>query len=128
LTRSSGLRSTRRASRQEKYIPNFNPNSLPDFGLLGGYLAADLTATLLKNAGVNPTRTSFTGTNRQFTGYTADGILPSPTNFTNFGTVEMLPQTLCEYYVQLQGSNFVNVEGGDTSICGSRIPYTGVGA
>jgi branched-chain amino acid transport system substrate-binding protein len=115
-------------SNMEKYISGFNPNTLPDFGLLGGYLSGELTIALMKNAGLNPTRTSFITTNRQYTGFTADGILPSPTNFTNFGTVEMLPQTYCEFFIQLQGSTFVNVEGGTASLCGNRVPYTGVGA
>jgi branched-chain amino acid transport system substrate-binding protein len=115
-------------TNMEKYVPNFNANTLPDYGLFGGYMSADLFITMMKNAGVNPTRQSFINTNRQFTGYTGNGILPSPTNFNNFGTVDMLPQTSCEFYVQLQGSNFVNVEGGTTALCGNRLAYKGVGA
>ncbi len=112
----------------EKYVPGFNPNTLPDYGLFGGYMSALLTIALLKNAGTNPTRASFISTNRQLTGYTSNGILASPTNFNNFGTVGMLPKTYCEFYIQLQGSNFVNVEGGDTPVCGTLLPYQGAGA
>jgi branched-chain amino acid transport system substrate-binding protein len=111
----------------ETYIPGYNPNTLPDFGALGGYLSADLMGALLKNAGQNPTRTSFISTNRQYTGYTANGILTTPTNFTNFGTVEMLPQTACSYYVVLQGSQFVSIPAGNKPICGNRISFKGFG-
>ena len=38
-------------ANMEKYIPHFNPNTIPDFGLFGGYLTADLMIRGLEAAG-----------------------------------------------------------------------------
>ena len=38
-------------ANMEKYIPHFNPNTIPDFGLFGGYLTADLMIKGLEVAG-----------------------------------------------------------------------------
>ena len=46
-------------ANMEKYIPNFKPNTLPDFGLFGGYLTADLMIKGLEVAGqIRPGRRS----------------------------------------------------------------------
>jgi branched-chain amino acid transport system substrate-binding protein len=112
-------------SNMEKYIPHFNPNTIPDFGLFGGYLSADLMIKGLEAGGQNLTRQSFINNLRQVTGYTAGGLLPSPTPFSPFGTPEMLPETYCTYYIQLQGDNFVSVGPGGTAICGSKLSFKG---
>lgn len=115
-------------ANMEKFIPHFNPNAIPDFGLFGGYLTADLMIKGLQVAGQNPTRASFITNLRQVTGYTAGGLLPSPTPFSPFGTSAMLPATYCTYYIQLQGSQFVSVGPGGKAICGNKVPYKGTGA
>jgi hypothetical protein len=76
----------------------------------------------LQVAGQNPTRQLFINNLRQVTGYTAGGILPSPTSFTNFGTKAMLPVTACEYIVQLQTNKFVLANNGQP-VCGKQVPY-----
>jgi hypothetical protein len=111
-----------------KHIPSYKLGTLPDFGLLGGYLSADLMVRGLKDAGANPTRTSFIDNLRKVTDYTAGGVLPSPTSLANFGTVDMLPKMTCIYFVQLQGDKFVSVGPGGKAICGKLVPYKGSGS
>jgi branched-chain amino acid transport system substrate-binding protein len=108
----------------QKYSSAFAGDNIPIFGEYTGYLSADLMATGLQDAGVNPTRQSFITNLRKVTDYTAGGILPSPTSFANFGTKAMLPATSCEYVFQLQGNNFVATNGGK-AWCGSLVPTSG---
>ena len=107
----------------KQYVPGYKAGQIPDYGLYGSYIAADLMIKGLQEAGQNPTRQSFISNLRTVTNYTAGGILPSPTSFANFGTVAMLPETSCQYYVQLQGGQFINAApgGGTNTICGSRF-------
>jgi branched-chain amino acid transport system substrate-binding protein len=93
-----------------------------DFGTYTPYLGADLMVKGLQVAGQNPTRQAFINNLRQVTGYSAGGILPSPTSFTNFGTKAMLPVTACEYIVQLQTNKFVLANNGQ-AVCGKQVPY-----
>ena len=81
----------------------------------------------LEVAGQNPTRASFISNLRQVTGYTADGLLPSPTPFSPFGSPQMLPDTYCTYYIQLQGDKFVSVGPGGKAICGNKVTFKGFG-
>jgi branched-chain amino acid transport system substrate-binding protein len=112
-------------ANMEKYIPHFNSNTIPDFGLFGGYLTADLMIKGLQMAGSSPTRQSFINNLRPVKDYNAGGLLPSATPFSPFGTPEMLPETYCEYYIQLQGDNFVSVGPGGAAICGNKVPFKG---
>ncbi|HLG67547.1 MAG TPA: ABC transporter substrate-binding protein [Acidimicrobiales bacterium] len=93
---------------------------IPDLGLYSGYLSADLMIYGLQHAGKNPTPASFISNLRKVGSYNAGGILATPTNFRGLGTKAMLPKSDCEYFVQLQGSRFVTVNGGKT-ICGKVI-------
>ncbi len=93
---------------------------IPDFGLAGSYLAADLMIKGLQLAGTNPTPQTFISNLRQLTSYDAGGILSSPTTMAGFGTDAIVPQRICMYYLQLQGANYVALNGG-APICGQRI-------
>ncbi len=104
-----------------KYYPGYK-GGIPSFGLYSGYLSADLMIEGLEKAGSNPTRTTFINNLRRVSSYDAGGILSSPVSFQNFGTVAMLPTTSCEYFVQLQGSQFVIYKG--APICGNRVPVS----
>jgi len=106
----------------QKYAPAYK-GGIPDFGAYGSYIAADLMIKGLQMAGQNPTRKSFISNLRTVTDYTAGGLFPSPTSFANFGTAAMIPNTGCEYFVQLQGSQFVNTQGGNKAVCGTRISF-----
>jgi branched-chain amino acid transport system substrate-binding protein len=105
-----------------KYDRSFAAGSLPDFGLFGSYISADLMIKGLEKAGQNPTRKSFISNLRTVTDYNAGGILPSPTPFTNFGTPQMLPPTSCEYYVQLTKGQFVPMSGGKP-VCAGLVTF-----
>jgi branched-chain amino acid transport system substrate-binding protein len=107
-----------------KYIPNYKAGSLPDFGLLGSYIATDLMIKGLQVAGQNPTRKSFISNLRQVTDYNAGGILPSPISFAGFGTAAMVPTTSCEFFIQLLNGKFVDAAPGGTGpVCGNRITF-----
>ena len=106
-----------------KYDGNFHKGDVPDLGLFGSYIAADLMIYGLQHAGKNPTRQAFITNMRKVTNYTASGLFAStPVSFTNFGTVKMLPKQACSYYVQLSGKKFVLANGGK-SICAPLQSY-----
>jgi branched-chain amino acid transport system substrate-binding protein len=109
----------------QKYDPQFAHGGVPDLGLYSGYLSADLMIYGLEHAGSTPTQTSFISYLRQVNNYNAGGILPNHTIFQHFGTAQMLPPSVCEYMVQLEGSRFVAINGGRV-ICGNVEAVPGV--
>jgi len=90
-----------------------------DLGLYGSYISADLMIKGLQMAGSNPTRSAFITNLRKLKAYNANGILPSPTPMTGFGTEAIVPKVLCGYNMQLQGNKFVVATG--KAVCGKRI-------
>jgi hypothetical protein len=111
-------------SNLEKYDSSYKAGTMPDFGLWGSYIAADLMIKGRQGAGANPSRQSFITNLRKVTNYDAGGLLPSPTSFANFGTPDMIPSTACEYFVQLKAGKFVPGVGSDRRICGQRISFS----
>jgi len=109
-------------SALKKYDSHYT-GGIPDFGLYGSYLAADLMIKGLEMAGQNPTRQTFINNLRQVTSYDAGGILSTQTTFANFGTKAMLPQQSCQYIIQLEQSpaQYV-VSNGGKPVCGQLIP------
>lgn len=106
-----------------KYDSGFQKGDIPDLGLFGSYIAADLMIFGLQYAGSNPTRQSFITNLRKVTNYTGSGLFAAtPVSFTNFATVKMLPKQACSYYVQLKGTKFVLANGGKT-ICAPLQSY-----
>ena len=102
----------------KKYDTSYT-GGIPDLGLYGSYLSADLAIRGLQAAGKNPTSATFISKLRQVGSYNAGGILPSAVGFKGFATPAMFPKTACAYYVQLQGAKFVTVTG--KPFCGTRI-------
>jgi branched-chain amino acid transport system substrate-binding protein len=92
---------------------------IPDFGLYVAYLGADLTIKGLQLAGKNPSAASIMSHLRKLKSYNGGGILPSPNTLAGFGTPNLVPKTICFYFMQLQGSQF-HVVGGK-AVCGKRI-------
>ena len=86
----------------------------PDFGLAGGWTSADLMIKGLQVAGQNPTRQSFIANLSKVTDYDAGGLLAQKWTFANFGQP---PDTVCDYYPQLQGTKFVPSK----NFCGTPI-------
>lgn len=107
-------------SALQQYDPQFKAGNIPDLGLYGSYISADLMIYGLQKAGQNPTRASFQNNLRQVSSYNAGGLLPSPIGFTGFGTPAMLPQTGCSQFASIQGNSYVYFEGGKL-ICGKLI-------
>ncbi|HUZ09898.1 MAG TPA: ABC transporter substrate-binding protein [Acidimicrobiales bacterium] len=107
-------------STLKKYDSGYS-GGIPDFGLIGSYLSADLAIKGLSVAGKNPTRSSFITNLRKVGSYNAGGILPSPVTFQHFGTVGMFPKTACSYYAHLQNDKFTIYTG--KAICGKRTSY-----
>jgi branched-chain amino acid transport system substrate-binding protein len=92
-------------------------SGVPNLNWSYGWLSADLTIQGLKAAGANPTRTSFLTALRNLKGWTAEGLLPTASDFSlaNFG--KLTSTTACSYYVQLKDRSFVPMNGGKP-ICG----------
>lgn len=107
----------------KKYDPAYK-GGLPDLGLYGSYMGAEVMIEGLKLAGKNPTRQAFISKMRKLTNYNINGILsPNSISFTGFGTVNQFPQSSCEFIVQLKGKKFVIANGGK-QVCGTRIAYS----
>ena len=106
-----------------KYAPGFKPGDIPDFGLQGSYIAANLMVFGLQHAGQNPTRQSFISNLRQVTNYNAGGILPGATSFANFGTPAMNGTEGCEQFVQMVNGQFVNANPGGKPVCAPNIKF-----
>ena len=92
---------------------------IPDFGLQVAYLGADLTVQGLKATGKNLSPQSIISHMRKIKAYDAGGILPGSTPMTGFGTPNLVPKKVCNYYMQLQSGQY-HVVGGKP-ICGKRI-------
>jgi branched-chain amino acid transport system substrate-binding protein len=113
------LGSTATKAMQAAFQKYYNYTGVPDFGWYQGWTSMDLLIKGLEVAGANPTRQSFISNLRQVTDYTAGGLLPAPTNFTEFGQA---PAQECAWYVKLEGKSFVLVQSNGQPICGTLIP------
>jgi branched-chain amino acid transport system substrate-binding protein len=107
----------------KQYAKGYQPGTIPDYGMQGSYIAADLMIKGLEVAGQNPTRKSFISNLRQVTNYNAAGLLPSTTSFTNFGTAQMIPPTSCNHVVQLKNGQFVIADPGGKPVCAANVSF-----
>lgn len=99
----------------EAVDPSYKMGTYPEAGVFFGYEAAALMVKGLQVAGQNPTRKSFITNLTQVTNWTANGLLAGPVSFNHFGTAE---PTYCNYYVQVKGQTFVDVDNGK-DFCGT---------
>ncbi|MGH8996262.1 MAG: ABC transporter substrate-binding protein [Acidimicrobiales bacterium] len=98
------------------------PAKFPAFSIYEGWLGTDLMLKGLQLAGPNPTRAKVIKDLRSLKGYTANGILPQPINYsTIFG--HNLPKG-CGWYMVARKNGFVAVSSQPT--CGADIPGTSV--
>lgn len=104
----------------KKYDPTYS-GGVPDFGLLGSSISAQLAVYGLKLDGSNPTSATFISKLRQVGNFNDGGLLPTPISFQHFGTLGMFPKTDCIYFEQLKGSKWVEYSG--KPICGTRVAY-----
>jgi branched-chain amino acid transport system substrate-binding protein len=89
--------------------PSYVVGTYPSFGVTDAYLGAVLMVEGLQQAGQNPTRHSFITNLTKVTNWNANGLLPKGVSFDHFGTSE---PSYCEFYVHVQGSTFVALNGG----------------
>jgi ABC-type branched-subunit amino acid transport system substrate-binding protein len=94
-------------------------SGVPNLNWTYGWLSADLFIKGMQEAGQNPTRASFLNALRNTTGWTANGLLARSPDFSlkDFGTA---PTTACAYFVQLHGSAYTPLNGGQP-ICGNEV-------
>jgi branched-chain amino acid transport system substrate-binding protein len=102
----------------KKYDKSYS-GGIPDFGLYGAAISAQLVMYGLKLAGANPTSQSFSTALRQVNSWNDNGLFISPVSFTGFGTEAMFPQTGCAYYEQLVNGQWHAYDG--KPICGSLL-------
>jgi branched-chain amino acid transport system substrate-binding protein len=95
--------------------PAYQMGTYPTFGATDAYISAALVLKGLQVAGSNPTRQAFIANLSKVTGWDAGGLLPAPVSFNHFGTSE---KQYCNFYVHVQGQQFVSVKGGK-AFCGT---------
>jgi len=97
--------------------PSIKADSIPSYGLVGSYLAAEVGVEGLTVAGQNPTRQSFITNLTAVASWTANGLLASPVGWDHFGT----PQPhVCGYFVQVSGTNFKTINN-NQPVCGNSF-------
>ncbi|HET6966020.1 MAG TPA: ABC transporter substrate-binding protein [Acidimicrobiales bacterium] len=103
----------------KKYDKSYD-GGLPDFGLLGSTVSAQLAVYGLQQAGSNPTASSFISALRKVSNWTDNGLFQdTPVDFTHFGTEAQFPATACTYYEQLVNGQWKTYNNGP--VCGDRI-------
>jgi len=100
----------------KKYDPSYS-GGVPDFGLLGSAVSAQLAIYGLKLAGSNPTAASFIKAMHKVTSWNDNGLLPTSFGFQHAGSIKLYPKTACFYYEQLHRTKWTVVTG--KPICGS---------
>jgi ABC-type branched-subunit amino acid transport system substrate-binding protein len=94
------------------------PSDFPTYDIYEGWVGADLMIEGLQLAGKNPTSAAVIKDLRQVKAYTADGLLPSPTNYsTIFGHNK--PQS-CGWYMQAEKNGFVATSS--APVCSGYVP------
>ena len=95
------------------------PGGIPDFGLYGSAISAQLVVYGLEHAGSNPSAQSFMTNLRKVSSWDDNGLFPTPVSFTGFGTEAMFPQRTCGYYMQLQNGQWHAYNNGP--VCGDLL-------
>ena len=102
-----------------KYDPKYHAGDIPDIGLYGSYMSAQIMIDGLKFAG-KPDRTAFITAMHKQTNYNVGGIQLGGVDFAAFATPDMFGGNGCSWIIQLQGDHFVTANGGKPS-CGGRV-------
>jgi branched-chain amino acid transport system substrate-binding protein len=103
-----------------KYDKSYK-GGIPDYGLLGSTISAQLAVFGLQHAGANPTSASVIAGLSKVSSYNDGGLLPTAVDFQHFGTISMFPATDCLYFEQLKGSTWDEYSG--KAVCGTRIEF-----
>jgi branched-chain amino acid transport system substrate-binding protein len=115
----AGTRQLVSALQKYEQVP---PSQFPAFNIYEGWLGTDLMIKGIQLAGPNPTRPAVIKALRHLKGYSGNGILAQPINYsTIFG--HDLPKG-CGWYLVARKNGFVPVS--TQPICGSDIPGTSV--
>jgi branched-chain amino acid transport system substrate-binding protein len=104
-----------------KKYDNSYTGGVPDFGLLGSAVSAQLAVYGLERAGSNPTPASFIKAMHKVTSFNDGGLLPTAADFQYAGTTKLFPKTDCVYFEQLHGTKW-DVYSGKT-VCGKLISF-----
>jgi branched-chain amino acid transport system substrate-binding protein len=89
----------------KKYDPSYT-GGVPDFGLLGSAVSAQLAVYGLKLAGANPTTTSVMAALHKVKSWNDNGLLPTSYSLANAGSTKIFPKTVCQYFEHLQGKKW----------------------
>jgi branched-chain amino acid transport system substrate-binding protein len=100
----------------QQRLASVGETASPGYAEQVAYLSMAGVAAGIKAAGDNPTPASFTTGLRAVTDFDADGLLsPVKVSFSDYD-----PAQSCVWFVQLEGSKFVLVNGLDP-ICGGKV-------
>jgi hypothetical protein len=100
----------------KKYDPAYK-GGVPDFGLMGSAVSAQLAVYGLKLAGPNPTTSGVIKALHKVTSWNDNGLLPTSFSFKNAGTTKIFPKKVCVYFEKLVGTSWSAYTG--KPICGS---------
>ncbi|SEP04872.1 ABC transporter substrate-binding protein [Trujillonella endophytica] len=90
-------------------------SGIPTYGMVSGWFNADLLIYGLEQAGCDASQTDFIAAVNESDSYDGSGLFPAPIDYTTTEADE-----LCQYFVTLEGEEFVAVEGA-APLCGTRI-------
>jgi branched-chain amino acid transport system substrate-binding protein len=99
----------------KKYTPY--KGGIVDLNVVFAYLGTDLLLKGIGMAAPTPSPSKIISSLRTVSSYDGEGILPSATRFTGFGTPAMFPPTSCGPIFQITKTGFVPGNGGKP-ICG----------
>ena len=96
-------------------------HGVPGYDYYEGWQDADLLIKGLEVSGRTLSRPRFISQLRAVTSWDAEGLLPTPVNFSLADFGQPL-QVSCQWYVQLKGHSFVPVPADGRPTCGRLIP------
>jgi len=102
----------------KKYDSKYT-GGIPNLGLYGSAISAQLAVYGLKIAGSTPTSVAFIKDLRKVKSWNDTGLLSTPVGFTGYGTKAMFPKKDCEYLEKLTGGKWKTY--GNRPICGTLI-------
>jgi branched-chain amino acid transport system substrate-binding protein len=106
----------------KKYDPSYH-GGIPDFGLTGSAISAQLAVYALKLVASNPTPSAIISAMHKVKAWNDNGLLPTSMGFEHAGTPGIFPKKVCSYFEELKGSSWTVATG--APVCGTLSVVAG---